>query len=391
MLDFLLRGARARSSEEESSGSMPRALRFDIDFARRLLRAKFAASVSCVAAPVAASAFLVDVGWWDWRNEVSPGVPDPDPLKRDISSDLCESVCGVADPGLGARSLTCEVPGATAVAETVDIFGAAPCDGARWSSREVIWCASGALCVLSCCDQSRASMRSFAGEAAREGGLEFAALAGGLAELRPEEAPATELARERDGEAEALASVQPSSWSSPFVVVFARSKCTLDLLWWLILVWLAERFMAVATLAFLTSACDLLRRRVLGRVGAVVSPRGNLGSSTPSIVGVVGLPGVDVWRRRSLLASRSPACAFSFWSARVLGTLPCNRWPTACFVFALCSLCGGVLDRVSDPVSVALVFVLRCPCAPAWVGRLLLSGIIAYCLGAMAMWWYMCR
>lgn len=228
-------------------------------------------------------------------------------------------------------------------------------------------------------------MRSFAGEAAREGGIEFAALAGGLAELRPEEAPATELARESDGEAEPLASVQPSSWSSPLVVVFARSKCTLDLLWWLILVWLAERFMAVATLAaFLTSPCDLLRRRVLGRVAAVVSPRGNLGSSMPSIVGVVGLPGVDVWRRRSLLASRSPACAFNFWSARVLGTLPCNRWPTACFVFGLCSLCGGVLDRVSDPVSVGLFFVFR-PGAPAWVGRLLLSGIIAYCLGAMAM------
>lgn len=317
---------------------------------------------------------------------MSPGVPDPDPLKRDINSDLCESVCGVADPELGTRSLAAEVevPGAIAVAETVDIFGAAPCEGARCNSREVIWCASGALCVLSCCDQSRASMRAFAGEAAREGGMEFAALAGGLADERPEEAPATELARDRDGEAEPLASVQPSSWSSPFVVV-ARSKCTLDLLWWLMLVWLAERFIAVATLAFLTSPCDLLRRRVLGRVGAVVSPRGNLGSSMPSIVGVVGLPGVDVWRRRCLLASRSPACALSFWSARVLGTLPCNRWPTACFLsFALCSLCGGVLDRVSDPVSLALVFVLR-PVAPAWVGRLPLSGIIASYLGAMGM------
>ena len=238
MLDFLLRGAKARSSEDESSGSMARDFRFDIDFARRLLRAKDAASASSSAVPLAASVFFVDLGWCDCKNgEVSPGVPDPDPLNRDISSDLCESVCGVADPELGARSLAADtdVPGAIAVADIVDIFGAAPCEGARCSSREVIWCASGALFVLSCCDQSRASMRAFAGEAAREVGLEFAALAGGLAELRPEEAPATELARERDGEAEPLASVQPSSWSSPFVVA-ARSKCTLDLLWWLILV-----------------------------------------------------------------------------------------------------------------------------------------------------------
>lgn len=62
MLDFLLRGARARSSEDESSGSTARDFRFDIDFARRLLRAKFAASASCAASPLVASAFLVDVG-----------------------------------------------------------------------------------------------------------------------------------------------------------------------------------------------------------------------------------------------------------------------------------------------------------------------------------------
>lgn len=115
------------------------------------------------------------------------------------------------------------------------------------------------------------------------------------------------------------------------------------------LVWLAERFIAPATFAFLTSTCDLLRRRTVE-----LEPLGreSLDSeSTRCIVGVVGLLG-DVCRRRSLFASRSAAFAFSFWSALVLGTLLCNRWPTAYFDLTLCSLCGGVLDNVSDPVSV---------------------------------------
>jgi hypothetical protein len=98
------------------------AFRFDIDFARRLYKAE-----SESAAPLAASALFVEVVRCDWRKgEVSPGVPDPDPLKREISSDLCESVCGVADPELGMPSFAVETPGAIAVADTVDIFGAAP-------------------------------------------------------------------------------------------------------------------------------------------------------------------------------------------------------------------------------------------------------------------------
>jgi hypothetical protein len=80
---------------------------------------------------------------WTWRKgDESPGVPEPEPLKRETSSDLCESVCGVAVPELWPLSETAEVDAATAevvaVAEILDIFGAALCEGTRCSRREVI-------------------------------------------------------------------------------------------------------------------------------------------------------------------------------------------------------------------------------------------------------------
>jgi len=156
------------------------------------------------------------------KGDVEAGVPELEagPLKRETRGDLCESVCGVVGP---ESAETAEVEGAAsgveedvvAVAEMVDILGAALCEGTRCSRREVIWCASGP------CVQSRV----FVGDAATDGGLEFAALAA-FADERPDDAPATEPERERFGDAEPLASVQPSSCSSPSPSV-PRSKCTL--------------------------------------------------------------------------------------------------------------------------------------------------------------------
>jgi hypothetical protein len=112
------RGASARSSELESAASAG-AARFAIEVAR-------------------AGAEAGDDGRAGRKGDVEAGVPEVEagPLKRETSGDLWESVCGVvgsesaemAEVEEAARGVVEEV---VAVAEMVDILGAALCEGTR--------------------------------------------------------------------------------------------------------------------------------------------------------------------------------------------------------------------------------------------------------------------
>lgn len=271
----------------------------------------------------AGAAAAGDGGRGAGNGDVDAGVPeaeDPAPLKREIGGVAVDGAPGEED--------------VVAVAETADIWGAAPWEGTRCRRREVIWCASGWLWPV----QSRV----LAGDAARDEGLEFVALAA-LADERPEEP-----ARERFGEAEPLASVHPSSASSASAL--PRSKCTL-LRWdFCTLVWLALRRMPPAVPRVLrTSVCDLFRLRfacdpVFGSVSTETS-RLSFGSEPTRLTGLrAGLVG---GRGRS-----EGAWALSLERARVLGTRVCRRWVTGCLVLTLCSLWGGgVLERVLSELS----------------------------------------
>jgi hypothetical protein len=119
------------------------------------------------------------------KGEVELEAP-AEPLKRDMSSDL--SVVGVE---VYLNSSAEERVLVVAVADIVDIFGATPCEGTRLRSRFVICCASGVefrrLCLSASCVQSFDPVRDLEGEAAGLCDCELETLAGGFAELRPDD------------------------------------------------------------------------------------------------------------------------------------------------------------------------------------------------------------
>jgi len=199
------RGARARSSVSSSPEEGGRA-RLPMDLARLLwLRSPLVLLEVCILFLAA----LVRYG-------LSDGVPELLPMKRDISA-FSKVLPGNVEPCDLLRD-SGDLPPGVAVAETEDILGAALWEGVRWSILEVISFASG-VWNLSLCkvDGISPPLISKFVRAIGDWGGELFALA--FVEFRPLGVPPTELFLDKTGDAEPLASVQPSA--SSFASSFA--------------------------------------------------------------------------------------------------------------------------------------------------------------------------